>query len=229
MVLGVLVGHVTVITQRQFQQFVEFLVTLHSRPWRSHSYSSWDGRRRACCCASAGALVGSCRKLWSFRSCIFGCRPVLDKVVVPLGATTVSRAMLGSTFDTCYFPGRLLAEFSDFLREGVDSALELDSRLAFVAGTSSTTAVACTFLVLMVSCTSRYVPTIACGLQRSVQSMLRLLAGLHLEICTLFSTSFLDLSACSAFEFLRESIFWSPRALTSVCARGLEYRSRQES
>ena len=38
----------------------------------------------------------------------------------------------------------------------------------------------------------------------------------HLEICTLFSTSPLYFSACSAFEILRESIFWSPRALTGV-------------
>ena len=81
-ILGALVGHVSVIMQRQFQQFVEFFVplvqfldrmvdipaacrswyaqcTLCSRPWRSHRYSSGDGSGRARCCATTGALVGS--------------------------------------------------------------------------------------------------------------------------------------------------------------------------
>ena len=75
--------------------------TVHSGPWRSHSYSSWDGCRRACCCAATGALVGLCRKLWSFRSCSFGFVQFLDKVAVPVGATTGGRAMLGSTMDAC--------------------------------------------------------------------------------------------------------------------------------
>ena len=96
--------------QRQFQQLVDFLVpsvqfldrvvdfpaacrswyaqcTLYSRPWRSHRYSSWDGCRRACCCAATGALVGLCRKLWSLRSGSFWFVQFLDKVAVPVGAT----------------------------------------------------------------------------------------------------------------------------------------------
>ena len=243
------------ITQRQFQQFVDFLVpsvqfldrvvdfpvacrswyaqcTLYSRPWRSHSYSSWDGCRRACCCAATGALVGSCRKLWSVRSCsACGRRPVPGQGCCARWCNDWGRAMLGSTLDTCFSLSREAFGriFYDFLLEGVDSAPELDSRLAFLAGTSSTTAVACTFLVLLVSCTSRYVPTIAGGLQRSVQSMLRLLAGCTWKPVHYFLRASLDLSACSAFESLRESIFWSPRALTPVSARGLGYRSRRES
>ena len=51
--------------------------TLYSSPWRSHSFSSWDRCLRACCRAATGALVGSCRKLWSVRSCsACGRRPV---------------------------------------------------------------------------------------------------------------------------------------------------------
>ena len=90
--------------------------------------------RAANCGASAVAVLGVVQ--------------FLDKVVVPDGATTVGCAMLGSTLDTCYFPVRLLEDFFyDFLREGVDSAPELDSR---PGGISSTTAVACTILVLLV-------------------------------------------------------------------------------
>ena len=53
---------------------------LCSRPWRSHRYSSGDGCRGACCCATTGVLVGWRRKLWSLRSCIScGRRPVLGQ------------------------------------------------------------------------------------------------------------------------------------------------------
>ena len=152
MVLDVLVGHVTVITQQQFQQFVEFLVpsvqfldrvadfpvacrswyaqcTLYSRPWRSDSYSSWDGCRRACCCAATGTLVGSCSKLWSFRSCSFGCRPVSGQ------ACCARRCNDCGSRNACFDIGYMLFSsevfgriFIVFLREGIDSAPELDSR-----------------------------------------------------------------------------------------------------
>ena len=46
-----------------------------------------------------------------------------------------------------HHPGWLLEEFHDFLHEGVDSAPEHDSRPALLAGTSSTTAMACSLLV----------------------------------------------------------------------------------
>ena len=69
---------------------------------------------------------------------------------MPLGAMIVGRAMLGSTMDTCYYPGCFWKNFYDFPRDGVDSAFELDSRPVLLAGTSSTTAVACSLLVLLV-------------------------------------------------------------------------------
>ena len=76
----------------------------------------------------------------------------LDKVVVPPGATIVGRAMLGSTMDTCSASSRVAFGriFYDFPDEGVDSAPELDSRPALLAGTSSTTAMVCSLLVLLV-------------------------------------------------------------------------------
>ena len=88
-------GHVTVIVQRQFQQLVDFLVL--SVPRQS---------------AATGALVGLCRKLWSFRSGSFGFVQFLDKVAVPVSASTGGRAILGSTMDTCSAsPGWLLEVF----------------------------------------------------------------------------------------------------------------------
>ena len=189
MVLGVLVGHVTVITQQQFVEFLCLQFSSSTEWWTFQSHadlgthsahctadSSWDGCQRACSCAAAGALVGSCRKLWSFRSCSFGCRPVPGQGCCARRCNDCGSRNAWFDFGYMFFLGRLLEVCVRFsLREGVDSAPELDSRLAFLASTSSTTAVACTFLVLLVSCTSRYVPTIAGGLQRSVQSMLRLL------------------------------------------------------
>ena len=49
-----------------------------------------------------------------------------------------------------HHPGWLLEKCHDFLLEGFDSAPEHDSRPALLAGTSSTTAVACSLLVLLV-------------------------------------------------------------------------------
>ena len=67
-----------------------------------HRCSSLDGCGCACCCAMTGALVVPRRILWSLRSCSgLGVVQFLDKVVVPVGATTGGRAMLGSTVDTC--------------------------------------------------------------------------------------------------------------------------------
>ena len=60
----------------------------------------------ACCCATTGALVG--RKLWSSAVAVLvAVVQFLDKVVVPVGATTVGRAMLGSTMDTCSASSRV--------------------------------------------------------------------------------------------------------------------------
>ena len=111
------------IMQRQFQHFVEFFVPLvqfldipaadldtHSTYLQQTveiSQVTVLGCGRACCFAKTGALVGSCRKLWSFRSCSFGFVQFLDKVVVPVGATTGGRAMLSLTMDTCYASSRV--------------------------------------------------------------------------------------------------------------------------
>ena len=83
---------------------------------------SWLGRAENCGVSAVAVLV-----------CLV---EFLDKVVVSVGATTVGRVMLGSTLDTCYYPGWLLGDFCyDFLRAGVDLAPELDSRPARLAGT----------------------------------------------------------------------------------------------
>ena len=63
------------------------------------------------------------------------------------------RAMLGSTVSTCSASvlGWFLEEFHDFLREGVDSDPEVDSRrFSLLPRSSSTTAVVCILLVLLV-------------------------------------------------------------------------------
>ena len=116
-------GHVSVIMQRQFQQFVEFFVpsvqfldrmgdipaacrswhaqcTLCSRPWRSHRYSSGDGSACARGCATTGALVG------------------------------IAQCFVRWWKHVMHHPGWLLEEFHDFLHDGVDSAPVLDSRPA---------------------------------------------------------------------------------------------------
>ena len=76
----------------------------------------WLGRAENCGVSAVAVLVAAVQ--------------FLDKVVVPVGATTVGRAMLGSTMDTCTASSRVAFGrfFRDFLLEGVDSAPELDSR-----------------------------------------------------------------------------------------------------
>ena len=135
------------------------------------------------------------------------------------------RAMLGSTMDTCYASSRVaFGRIYDFLHEGVDSAPELDSRPALlppVAGTSSTTAVACSILVLLVL---THLALCSHDCRQSGEKYSRCFGCSRdaLGNLNIISPSLLYLSACSAFEFLRESIFWRPRALTPVSARGLE-------
>ena len=84
---------------------MQFLVrTVHTvqQTVDPHRYSSWDGCPCACCCATTGALVGARRKLWSSAVAVLvAAVQFLDKVVVPVGATTVGRAMPGSTMVTC--------------------------------------------------------------------------------------------------------------------------------
>ena len=66
----------------------------------------WLGRAENCGVSAVAVLVGVVQ--------------FLDKVVVPFGATTVGRAMLGSTLDTCYYPGWLLERiFAIFYEMGL--------------------------------------------------------------------------------------------------------------
>ena len=150
----------------------------------------------ACCCATTGALVGAC------SNCGFPQLPFLW-----------GRAMLGSTMDTCSASSRVAFGriFHDFLHEGVDSAPELDSR------------------------PGRHVVDNGSGM------FLTGFAGLtHLALCSHDCRQFADRCfSCSRvalgnlyiifheppvfsafFQILRELIFWGPRALTVVSARG---------
>ena len=98
---------------------------LCSRPWRSHRYSSGDGCRRACYCAMTGALVGSRRKLWSFRSCsACGRRPVPGQGCCACWCNDWGRA---TWIHVQHHPGWLLEEFFDFLRDWVNSTPEVNS------------------------------------------------------------------------------------------------------
>ena len=76
----------------------------------------WLGRADNCGVSAIAVLVAAVQ--------------FLDKVVVPVGATTVGRAMVGLTMDTCSASSRVAFGriFFDFLLAGVDSAPELDSR-----------------------------------------------------------------------------------------------------
>ena len=70
----------------------------------------------ACCCATTGALVEARRKLWSSAvAVLMAAVQFLDKVVVPVGATTVGRAILVRRWiHVLHHPGRLLEEFVHF-------------------------------------------------------------------------------------------------------------------
>ena len=57
----------------------------------------WLARSENCGVSAVAVLVGVVQ--------------FLDKVVVPVGATTVCRAMLGTTMDTCYYPGWFFGRF----------------------------------------------------------------------------------------------------------------------
>ena len=123
-----------------------------------HRYSSWDGCGRACCCATKGALVGTRRKLWSLAVAVLvGVVQFLDKVVVPVGATTGAWVrMLCSTVDTysASFQGGLLWTISHIFYVKVE--LGSSGLFSFLPATrptrkwplsSSTVAVACILLV----------------------------------------------------------------------------------
>ena len=125
----------SVIMQRQFQQFVELFVLLVQfvdrmvdipaafRSWYAQCTSVLQtveisqvqflgGCGRACCFSMTGALVRSCSKLWSLRSC----------------RSSGGRAMrVRRWIHVMHHPGWLVEDFSDFLHDWVDSAPEVDS------------------------------------------------------------------------------------------------------
>ena len=91
----------------------------------------------------------------------------------------------------CVIQGGFWKNLVIFLRDWVDSAPEVDSRPALlpqVARTSSTTAVACSILVLLVFthlalCSRRLLTH---GMEKCAQSMLRLPSSFSSETWTIF-------------------------------------------
>ena len=136
MVLGD--GTVTVITQLQFQQFVDFWVLQFSSStewWTFQSHADL-GMHSAHCTAARGDLTVTVLGMvvyapvvvqrqvpWLGRAencgvsavaVLVGVVQFLDKVAVPVGTTSGDRPKLGSSMDTCYSPGWLLEEFLRF-------------------------------------------------------------------------------------------------------------------
>ena len=116
----------------------------------------------------------------------------------------------GRWIHVMHHPRWLWGEFRDFLLEGVDSAPELDSRPALlpkVAGTSSTTAVACSMLVLLVL-TLLALCSHDCR-QSAEKCTVDFCVALemHLEICTSFLRASCIFSACSASNFCASRFF----------------------
>ena len=98
--------------------------TLCSRPWRSHSYSSWDGYRRACCCAATGALGGLCRKLWPSAVAVLGSSCSWTRLLCPLVQRLgAAQCLVRLWIHALHLPGWLLEEFHDFLRDWVSRLL----------------------------------------------------------------------------------------------------------
>ena len=132
------------------------------------------------------------KKLWRFRSCV-----------------SWGRAMLWSTVDTYSASARAtFGRIPGFLREWVDSALEVDSRPALLSSwprTSSTTAVACFLLVLLVMthlalCSRRL---LSHRMEKCAQSMLRPPSSFFIENLDNISFSPLYFTVLSAVRRLR--------------------------
>ena len=88
------------------------------------------GCGRACCCAVTGALVGRAENCGvSAVAVVLGVVQFLDKVVVPVGATTGSAQYLVRLWiHAPFYQGGLWKNLYDFLREGVDSDPVVNSR-----------------------------------------------------------------------------------------------------
>ena len=158
---------------------------------------------------------------------------VLDApVVVQQQLPWLGYAWFDDGYMSCIIQGGFWKNFYDYLHEEVDSAPELDSRLALlpqVAGTSSTTAVACSILVLMVLTHLALFSNDwrQCAEKRTVDDSVA--PEFYLEsVHYFYEPPVFQNVQCS--KFCASGFFWSPRALTPVSARGLgEYRSRRES
>ena len=95
----------------------------------------WGRLSCACCCATTGALVGACRKLWS------------SPVAVLVG---VAQCLVRLWIHVCIIQGGFWMNYYDFLRDWEDSSPEVDSRRSLHTWpmrkwpcSSSTVAVAC--------------------------------------------------------------------------------------
>ena len=98
--------------------------TLCSRPWTFTGTVLGMVVMRLFVVQRTGALVGALRKLWSSAVAVLvAAVQFLDKVVVPVGATTVGRALAWFDYGYMFFIilGGLWKNLYDFLREGVDS------------------------------------------------------------------------------------------------------------
>ena len=89
------------------------------------------GCGRACCCAVTGALVGRAENCGvSAVAVVLGVVQFLDKVVVPVGATSGSAQCLVRLWIHMFrfIQGGFWKNFYDFPRERVDSDPEVNSR-----------------------------------------------------------------------------------------------------
>ena len=144
----------------------------------------------------------------------------------------VAQCLVRRWIHVMHHSGWLLEEFMIFYMRMLTGLLSSIHVLLFssVAGTLSTTAVACSILVLLVW-THFALCSHDCWLfSRKYTVDASVAHDMHLEICTLFLRASCIFQHLQRSNFLRESIFWSPRALTLVSARGLvRYQSRRES
>ena len=164
---------------------------------------SRDGFGRARCCATTGALVG------------------------------VAQCLVRRWIHVTHHPGWLLEEFTIFYMMVLPRLQSSIHVLLFspVAGTSSTTAVACSILVLLVlthlARCSHHCPQSSekCTVDASVAH------EMQLEICTFFPTSLLYFQHVQRSKFFARVDFLEPSSThTCECSRaGREYRSRRES
>ena len=112
-----------------------------------HRYNSGDGCHAPVVVQRQVPGLGRAENCGVSAVAVFvGVVQFLDKVVVPPGATTVGRAMLGSTMDTCSASSRVAFGriFTIFQMKG------LTRLLRSILVLSSTQAVACSLLVLLV-------------------------------------------------------------------------------